>query len=483
MKKILLAVCLLEAVVSLQAQNPRYSSEIEARIKQVENNLGEAIKTSEDPINLLERMKEYGIAGVSIAVIHNNKLEWARAYGFADVEKKRPATTSTLFQAASISKSVNAMGVMKLVQAGKLNLDADINTYLKSWKFPYDSVSKNKIITIRQLLSHTAGTSVHGFGGYTLTEAVPTITQILNGEKPANSAAVRSILEPGEKVQYSGGGTTITQQIVMDQTGQAYDAYMKAQVLTPLGMRTSYYSMKAPANATGLQATGYRENGKPIEGGYHLYPEQAAASLWTNPTELSAFITEIQRAYAGKSDKILNKATVTTMLSPVKDGVGLGFFIKTVAQDRYFSHGGANEGFRSIYIASEDGSRGAVVMVNSDNGAIMNEIVHSVATVYGWKDFYKPVFKKTIKVPNEILDSYVGVYQLGPDFDLTVKRVGDQLMVEPTNQQILVLHAEEQARFFVKEVEATIEFVKDDTGKVFKMIVHQNGSARDAPKK
>jgi CubicO group peptidase (beta-lactamase class C family) len=459
-------------------QNPVYSKEIEERIAQVERSLAEAIKTDDKPLLLQERMKFYNVPGVSIGVIKDHKLEWARGYGYADREQTIPVTTQTLFQAASISKSLNAVGVLRLAQAGRVNLDADINTYLTTWKFPYDSAKGKKLITLRKLLSHTAGTSVHGFRGYAAGEEIPAITQILNGDKPANSQPVRSLFDAGTKFQYSGGGTTISQLIVMDVTGQPYDEYARKGVLDLLGMKTSFYSPPTADRKEPL-ATGYRGNGNPVKGKYHVYPEQAAASLWTNPTELAKFITELQLAYAGKSAKVLTREWASLMFTPVMNEVALGTFIRTVGDEKYFSHGGANEGFRCIYLGHFENGNGVVVMVNSDNGNILQEIVNSVATVYHWKDFYKPEIRTVVTVPDEILDSYVGEYAISEQFKITIRRDGHALKARATNQPEVDLFAEEQNKFFLKVVQAQIEFVKDDNHVVTKLILHQNGQAME----
>src|SRR5659263_611733 len=223
---------------------PQYSPETEERIRQVENNLGDWVRTQDDvPWKLEQRMKHHNINGVSIAVVHDSKIEWARGYGWADVSEKRPVTEKTLFQAASISKSLNGVGVMKLVQDGKIDLNTDINQYLTSWKFPYDTVSKNKPITVAALLSHTAGLTIHGFPGYARGDSIPTLQQILDGQKPANTEAVRSLGEPGANAIYSGGGVTISQLIVMDVTHQPYDEFMQMNVLDPMDMTGSFYTV------------------------------------------------------------------------------------------------------------------------------------------------------------------------------------------------------------------------------------------------
>ena len=442
----------------------------------VEKSLGEEIKTSDDPIFLSDRMKYYDVPAVSIAVIKNFRVEWVRSYGFADKEANVPATPETLFQAASISKSVNALGVLMLFEKRKLDLDADINTYLKTWRFPYDSTKGKKTITMRNLLSHTAGTSVHGFRGYAAGETLPTITQILNGEKPANSAPIRSMFDAGTRVQYSGGGTTISQLITMDLTGKPYDVYMAENVMKPLGMNLSFYTVPAPASK--LLSTGYRGDGSPVDGKYHSYPEQAAAGLWTNPAELARFIIEIQLALQGKS-KVITQATAKEMVKPVMLENALGVF---VISDKYFSHNGANEGFRCRYVGSLTSGDGVVVMVNSDNGTIVQEIANSVATVYGWDDYYNQIRKTVVSVPDELLDSYTGEYEIAPTFRITIRREGHALKAEATNQGVVDLFAESKSRFFLKVVNAQIEFRKDESGKISRLVLIQNGREMEGRK-
>lgn len=366
------------------------SSEIQRKIREVENNLAGTSGTNGDSSwNILSRMNFYGVKGVSIAVVHNYKLEWANGYGWADDSSKTPVTIQTLFQAASISKSLNAVGVLKLAQENKLDIYADVNVYLKSWKFPYDETAMGKKISTIELLSHTAGLNVHGFAGYARGETLPTIVQILNGTPPANSDAIRSAMEPGLRSEYSGGGITISQLIVMDITGQPYAKYMHDEVLAPLGMNSSSYEQPNMGNPA-LMASGYKINRKEIPGRYHIYPEQAAAGLWTNPTDLSKYIIETQLAYEGKSSKVLNQQMTRLRLTPyLNDHAALGIFLNNQDSTEYFQHSGGNEGFRCQYYGSLKGGNGLVIMVNSDNGSIIQEIVNSIAKVYHLKGLFK----------------------------------------------------------------------------------------------
>ena len=362
------------------------TAEILKNIHAVENNLAGIQGTEKDSAwNILARMNHYKTNGVSIAVIHNYKIEWAKGYGWADENARIPVSPETRFQAASISKSLNAVGVLKLAQENKLNLQADINQYLTSWKFPYDTKSKGKKISTIELLSHTAGLNVHGFEGYQKGATLPTIVQILNGQPPANSPAIRSLIEPGLRSEYSGGGITISQLIVMDITRIPYAQFMQDEVLTTLGMTGSSYQQPATIDSNFL-ATGYRENGEEVPGKYHVYPEQAAAGLWTNPTDLSKYIIETQLAYDGKSAKVLNQTMTHLRLTPNGDAhAALGVFIDGTDSAVYFQHGGANEGFRCQYMGSLNGGNGLVIMVNSDNGTIIPEIINSISRVYHWE--------------------------------------------------------------------------------------------------
>ncbi len=186
--------------IAVRAQEKKYSPEVENKIAQVEKDLGLWVQIEGSPgFTLQDRMKFYNANGVSIAVINNYALEWAKGYGWANNADKNPVSTATLFQAGSISKSLNGVGVLTLVQSKKLSLQNDINDYLTTWKFPYDSVSKGKKITLANLLSHTAGLTIHGFPGYENGVVIPTLAQILDGKKPANTAAVRSAFEPSLK--------------------------------------------------------------------------------------------------------------------------------------------------------------------------------------------------------------------------------------------------------------------------------------------
>jgi CubicO group peptidase (beta-lactamase class C family) len=467
----------------LGQKKPTYPKEVEAKIKQFESNLGLWVQMEGKRFTLAERMKSNHINGVSIAVIKDYKIEWAKGYGWADSAKQLPVTTSTLFQAGSISKSLNGVGILKLVQEGKLNLDSDINIYLKSWKFPYDSLSKGKKITTANLLSHTAGLTVHGFDGYEKGDTIPTLLQILNGEKPANSKAVRSMYQPSLRHQYSGGGTTISQLILQDVTGQPYDTYMWNNVLKPMGMGNSSYTQPPPAGKENLLATGYYNDGAAVKGKYHIYPEQAAAGLWTNPTDLAKYIIETQLSLKGKSNKVLSPETTRLRLTPYIDkSAALGVYIIEKGNEKYFNHDGSDEGFVAAYFGSMENGNGAVVMANTDNWSLLNEVINSLAAVYNWKDFYAPKTKKVVTVNNEILKSYVGDYKLYRNtFNVILEKEG--LVLRLDNKTQYKMYFTSDTDFFMLEMAGSeVKFIKDKNNKVIGFDIDDRGNKMQAVK-
>jgi CubicO group peptidase (beta-lactamase class C family) len=462
------------------SQNPRYSKDVEEKISRVINGLSGwvQIKDSTNTWNLEERMKHYQVPGLSIAVIHNHKIEWARGYGVMDVTTKDPVTVETLFQAASISKSLNAVGVLKLVQDKKLDLYADINNYLHTWKFPYDSVSKGRKISTANLLSHTAGLTIHGFPGYEGGSILPSIVQILDGKPPANTKAVRSQFEPGLRHEYSGGGTTISQLLVMDITNQPYEQWMWENVLKPLGMTMSSYQQPPAQDKHRFLATGYYPNGKEVERKYNIYPEQAAAGLWTNPTDLARYIIETQLSLQGKSSKVLSQQMTQLRLTPYIDSsAALGVFIEKKGDEKYFGHSGANSGFLSIYTGSFSSGNGVVIMVNSENGAIRQELINSVAQAYGWKDYYKPVIKETITTPESVVPSYKGKYFFQGD-TATFSGEGGSYWLQINNGDKMKVHFSSIDEFFTSDIPLIFKFEKDEKGNVTGFYFVQGGQRR-----
>lgn len=372
------------------AQSPKVSqnASLDQRVLRVENGLspqdGEG-KSSSSKFKLTERMKFYKTPGVSVAVINNGAIEWARGYGVREAGRIDPVNPETLFQAASISKPVTAMATLKLVQEGVLKLDDDVNQKLTSWKVPDNRFTKDRKVTLRNILSHSAGLTVHGFNGYVAGEQIPTLLQILNGVKPANSGVVKVDHQPNQQFKYSGGGYVIIQQLLSDVTGKPFNKFMKEIVLDKLGMKRSAYQQPLPESKRMLAASGHDDRGGMIRGAWHIYPEMSPAGLWTTPSDLAQFAIEIQKSVNGKSSNVLDRKITTEMLTPQIGGWGLGLQLAGKGESARFVHGGANEGFKSVMIAFKNTGQGAVVMTNSNKGTqLAIEIIKSISNEYSW---------------------------------------------------------------------------------------------------
>ncbi len=480
MKKIVL---LLLLPLSVFSQSP--GKEIEETIKKVETSLAPRIIYG-DTIprwSIEDRMNHSRAKGLSIAVIRDYKIEWAKGYGWADEAAQRKVNTSTRFQAASISKSLNSLGILKLAEQGKLDPEADINDYFTTWKFPYDSLSKNKKITTHNLLSHTAGLGIHGFPGYKRSDALPTVQQILDGEKPTNTKAVRSLFEPGKQFKYSGGGTTVTQLLLTTITGKKYADYMQEEVLKPLGMTNSSYQ-QPPSDTTNL-ATGYYQSGNPVKGKYHVYPEQAAAGLWTTPTDLAKYIIECQLALEGRSHKVLSPAMMKKRLTPYIDtAAALGVFIENRGGTKFFTHNGGNEAFLCTSFGSMNGGNGVVIMINGEDFGVISELLNSVAQVYDWKGFYKPEFRKLVTVPADTLQLYAGNYLMMKD-TLTIKFCGTELCLQQNGEPetgYKMMFSDYNSFNISEEPSVNFKMIRNAAGKIEAMELKQNGGTLRLPK-
>ena len=340
-------------------------------------------------------LKQFNVPGVSIAIIKDFKVVWAKGYGVADVETGAPVTTDTMFQAASISKPVAAMVSLRAVQDRRFGLDQDVNTILKSWKLPDGSGKDGSpAVTPRMLMSHTSGTGDgFGFPGYDPGTPLPTIQQILDGVKPSNLRAVRLERPPGSGFKYSGGAVMIQQLALMEATGKPFAQLARDTVLAPLGMINSTYEQPLPAAHEGKAARAHDPMGARAGAPWHVYPEQAAAGLWTTPTDLATFAIEVQLAVQGRSERVLSPSLVREMVTPV--GVGpyaVGFDVSKQGEGWYFAHGGSNWGFQCDLVAHRSKGYGAVIMTNGANGgALIGALRRMIQLEYKWDVLDEPI--------------------------------------------------------------------------------------------
>lgn len=436
----------------LSAQN---EADLEARISRIENSISPLFRIKGREVtkyNINERLRALGIPGVSIAFVNNGKVEWARAYGLADVSESRKMTTETMLLAGSISKPVAALRAHQMVEAGIFSLDENVNNYLKSWYVPDNEFTGNKKVTLRRILNHTAGLTVWGFPGYDKGDYIPTTVEVLDGK--GNTDSVRVYKEPGESWMYSGGGYTIMQLMIEDNETASFPESLQKNVLDRINMQQSTFENPLPERYHSLAATGYRGNGNEVEGKWPIYPEMAAAGLWTTPTQLVQYAIEIQRIQNSQQNGVLKYETVREMLVPGMNNHGLG----PVVNEHTFGHSGADEGFRAQLLAWKKQPQAIVVMVNSDNGSIMQEIVLAVASEYGLPGI-EPDERSPIEMAESELTKYTGKYKIDELGVCELKIVRGQLQIEAEFINVpMRLLPERKSRFFDQSDGTTILF-------------------------
>ena len=369
------------------------------------------------------------VPGLSLAIIDKGKVVYAKGYGVSAPGGKTPVTTETRFLAGSISKSVAAVGALKLVEAGTLSLDGNVNDKLTTWKVPDNGFTGTEKVTLRRILSHTAGLTVHGFGGYEVGTPVPTLTQILDGTPPANSPAVRVDTTPGAMWRYSGGGYTIMQLMMDDVTGQPFDQWMATNVIAPFGMTRSSFAQPPSAAFAPFTAAGQYAPGNPVPGRWHLYPEMAAAGLWTTATDLAQFVIAIQQSYAGTANPVISQAMTRQMLTNVQGDDGLGVFLDTSTGSLLFSHGGRDDGFDAYMGGYAETGQGVAIMINAnDNSGMVRRIYEFVARQYNWPGSAPQFALDPVRVPAARVASYGGRYEAANNQMLTLVPQGGKLV-------------------------------------------------------
>lgn len=339
-------------------------------------------------------MQKLGVPGASIAVIRDFDIHWSKGYGLADVTAGTKVTPDTLFQAASISKPVAAMAVLKAVQDGRFGLDQDVNTILTSWKVPASDATAKQPVTLRGLLSHTSGTDDgFGFPGYKPGTPVPTLVQILDGAQPSNVGKVIVTRPPLTSFKYSGGGVTLVQLLMTDVMKRPFDEMMRDTVLKPLGMAHSAYEQPLSAERDRNAARAHNRSGAAGDVKWHVYPELAAAGLWTTSPDLARFGIEIQKSIQGRSNRVLTRAMANEMASPV--GVGpfaIGMSMSKRGEGWYLDHGGSNWGFQCLLLVHKTKGYGFAMMTNGDaGGRLLGELQQRVAAAYKWDMLDQPL--------------------------------------------------------------------------------------------
>ncbi|HSO87797.1 MAG TPA: serine hydrolase domain-containing protein [Draconibacterium sp.] len=398
MKKLnLITLSVLILLSSCQSRKNKSGSNV-ARDKEInlqyrfENNIYPINEKGEDDsvmVTLTSRMNDFNVPGLSITVFDNNEILWSKGYGVKDKNSGKPVTENTLFQAASISKPVTSVAAFKLIEENKFSLDENVNSKLIRWQIPDNKFTKNEKVTARRIMSHTSGLGTNGFEGYKQQDSIPTLKQILQGSEITNSEPVRVIQKPGESEIYSGGGMTVLQMLMEDITGKEFSDLMNDLVLNPMQMHNSSFEYPLPERFIGLTSIGYDEKGNAIDGGYHIYPEKAAAGLWSTSSDLARFMIALGKSYRGEENSLLKQSSAQIMMTRVPNAGGIGIGIDGEGEAFRFRHSGGNAGFSCYAVSFANKGRGVVIMTNSDNGFhLIHEIVRAVAREYNWPPMF-----------------------------------------------------------------------------------------------
>ena len=454
-----MAICFLTVCGLCNAASWEGPVSPKQRMEAVELHLSRPIRlrgSSEPDMHLDLQMVALHVPAVSMAAIHNGRIDWSEAKGVSSLGGS-PVTTRTLFGAASISKPVTALGVLKLAEEHKIDLDTDVNQYLKRWKIPGSPFTVQKKVTVRELLNHTSGIGTHNGEIYDPNKPVPTLLELLDGKSPAKTPAVRVDAIPGTKFAYSNGGYAILYLLIEDVTGKSFSHYMQHAVLDPIGMKDSTFQAPLPQALAARAATAYWGDGvSAVPPAKFVEPNLAAGGLWTTPTDLAKFLIEVQREYAGTSHRVLHQSTMRHIVEHGTFRWGLGFEVGGDPDDLYLSHEGSaifqNQMF--VYLHGD----GVVVMTSGGGGGTLAEqLLRSAGTVYGLPDF-KPIERTSISVPANTLAKYVGTYGF-----VKVAMNEASLTAEiPAGSKPQNLYAESETHFFVLDGPQELSFNVDE---------------------
>lgn len=450
--------------------------------KQIENILNNLV-----PIHYLngmaneksisQMMVEDEIPAVSIAFIDNGKIAWQKTYGYSNLEDSVKVTPNTVFNGASLSKPVTAMAALKLADKSKIDLNEDVNKYLKDWKVPDSKFTKKEKVTLKRLIGHSAGIDNHLWSSYFPDEDVPTLTQMLAGEKPSVDPKVSVVYLPGDKRKYSNPGYSIIEKLIEDVTSQKFSTTISNLIFEPANMNSSTFEQPVPAKIKKLLATGYSDDLKPYP--YKLFPYKAAGGIWTTPSDLGNFLITLLEDYHSSNNIILSKKTADNVFQKSPERLGFTKIYSDDKQDLLFEHWGSNSGFTSYMVASLNKKQGVVIMTNSDNGtSLMSYIARAVAQEYNW-EFLQPTVFEPFGLSVEKMEPFVGKFTGANEvMEFKIKN-GKFLLADAANNSSVLIPVDEN-KFIQPDTNTLYEFLRDKNDKVkYVRITSSNGYNND----
>jgi CubicO group peptidase (beta-lactamase class C family) len=431
------------------------------------------------PVSVEVAMARHRVPGCAVAVIADGELAWTASYGVVGEGETVAVGEDTIFQACSISKPIAAVMALRLVQQGRLDLDEDVNAYLRDWRVPSNGDWQPRI-TLRQLLSHSAGLTSCWYPGYRRDAPLPTLLQTLRGESPANTPAVFATNLPGVQMRYSGSHYSVVQQLLVEVSGQPFESLAREMIFAPLGMAHSGYETDFPERHGGTTALGHDAGGARIAGDWRVLPESAGAGLWTTPADLARLTVAVTKAWAGQSSALLDRALARQMLTPQVGGRGLGWALAELGPTLRFAHGGSNIGYKCQLLAYPEFGLGAVVMTNADEGsALIREIMEAVAREHDWPDLHTGLLPGQAQaLEPAVVSTYAGTYGDAAALSVAIVADGGRLLLTAPGQPPLALRSEGAGRFTAEALNVEVVFeigtsIKDRSGEVVGLILRQ----------
>ncbi|MGE4289013.1 MAG: serine hydrolase domain-containing protein [Salinivirgaceae bacterium] len=424
------------------------------------------LEESESYSSLTDKMVAYKIPALSLAVITQGKIAWSELYQNANFSQQIHLDSTSIFQAASLSKTVTFFAALRMHAAGKIDLDKNIQDYLNEFVIPQGKQTADNPVTFRNIFSHTSGISPGGYQGYDRSVTMPSDLDIVKGNPGVNSAAIEIVAPPNETLAYSGGGYTLAELALQDLFNDEFSNIMKKWILEPAGMKNSEFTQPLPAKDSIRVAKGFNHSGELIEGGWRNHPEQAAAGLWSNAVDMAKFMIEIYKAYQGEPS-IVSAADMQSVLSYERDGHVYGFIVNRSDNDISLTHYGGNDGFRTGMTISLTSGNGLVYLMNSDNGgALGNELLLSASQLYNWQHFKQTQVKRE-HINAEVLDGLSGKYKWNNQIDLSIT-------YDDNKNQISLFFPNGDEYKLVPIVGDELDFIHPNTGVQISFIVNDN---------
>lgn len=467
MKKLLFLVVGIIGCTNPNAEQKQVDHQL--LFKDIENNLLPAhyLKGGEIKKTIVQMMAEEKIPGVSLAFIDKGEISWVKTFGFSNLQDSVKVTPKTVFNGASLSKPITAVAALRLVEQEVLDLNEEVNNKLKGWKVPENSFTETEKVTLKRLLGHSAGFGRYVQSAVLPNQALPTITQMLAGEKPSVDPPVQVVYVPGQKQVYSNPGYSVVEKLMEDATGQNFEVVLDELIFGPANMKQSTFEQPVPDEFKKLIATGYSSDLTAYP--YKLFPYKAAGGIWTTPTDLAKFLIALFKDHYSETNIILSKKMTDSVFAKTSARLGFAKIYDDTGEGVLIEHWGSNTGFTSYMVASVAKKQGLIIMTNSDNGIrLMSYIARSVALAYDW-EFLQPRVFEPITLKESDLKPFVGKFTGGNEILEFTIRQGKLCLTDnqnsllgliPVGENLFISPKDNVLYEFLLDNEAVVKYVR-----------------------